>query len=336
MKRFTLLLIFLVSISHLYALSGEIVYVEGIVDYRPAGGELDWADIGILLEQGDTVITGVDGYCEIELEGESSIKIAADTVFSFNRGSLKEEEEPQDIFHVAVGQVSYKFGRLSGREPAISTPVSVCGIRGTEFTVVASADGQSLYVVSDGEVAVSAEGQEMSLTPDEGVEVTAMGLGEKFPVLQGKIDYSDWRQDADARALEDPAGTMEELTEIMKGHLQQAEYYQDLYQQYKAEMDQTAEEIKKLRDQGKEEDAQTLVDEQFLPLKQGVLRLILNYRYYAISILSLRQYSVSSLYVQQRSLHWGEDLPQDFQQAFDQFMDIYEKRAVPFYEARDI
>lgn len=336
MKRFIFAAIICVLSTSIFALGGEIVYLEGTVDIRKAGGQLEWAEIGMDIQQGDSIVTGVDGYCEISLEGQSSIQIAEDTVFAFQQAVSSPEAEPENVFRVVMGQIRFKFNMLTGREPAISTPTSTCGIRGTEFTVIASPDGQSLYVVTDGEVAVTSGADEVALTREEGVEVSSSGLSAKFPVLTGNLDYSDWRNQARARALEDPAGTLADLTLILQDHLNQAEYYYQLYLEYKAEVDAAAVEIKALREEGKDEEAQKRVDEYFIPQKRVMLGLILNYRYYAISVLSLRQFSVSTLYVQQRTLHWGEPMPEDFIGELDRFMSIYEERNIPFLDPQDI
>jgi len=336
MKGFTFIALMLLLSSTLYSLGGEIVYLEGTVDIRKSGGQLEWAEIGMSVQAGDSIVTGVDGFCEIALEGQSSIQIEEDTVFAYQQSVTNEEEEPENIFRIAMGQIKFKFNMLTGREPTINTPISTCGIRGTEFTVITGPDGQSLYVVSDGEVAVTAAGQEVALTREEGVEVSGRGPGEKFPVLTGSLDYSDWRTQARERALEDPAGTLAELHQIMLKHLDQAEYYYQLYLEYKERLEIAADEIKAMREEGREEEAQERVESFYIPEKRTMLGIILNYRYFALSVLSLRQYSVSTLYVQQRTLHWDDEMPRDFTDKLDQFMQGYETRNLTFLDPEDI
>ena len=211
MKKALILLLLSMTALSLFSLSGEIVYLEGTVDIKPNGGELEWADFGTPVREGDSIITGVDGYCEVELEGGSTVTIKGDTVFSFGRGSVGGGE-PQNVFSCAMGQISYKFTNLTD-EPLIVTPSAACGIRGTAFTVMTGADGSSLFVVSEGEVEVESMGRRVSLTLDEAVEVSSgKAPGEKYPVLSGNLDYAGWLERAEASAMADPVGTVEELT----------------------------------------------------------------------------------------------------------------------------
>ncbi|MBN2627427.1 MAG: FecR domain-containing protein, partial [Spirochaetales bacterium] len=193
MRKILALLMLTALTFPLTALTGEVSYLEGAVDIKPAGGELEWADFGSPVREGDSVITGRDGYCEIELEGGSTVTIESDTVFAFGRGTVGSNQ-PQNVFSCAMGQISYKFNNLT-EEPVISTPSAVCGIRGTAFTVMTGADGSSLFIVSEGEVEVESMGRRVALTLDEAVEVTSgKAPGEKYPVLSGSLDYAGWLQ----------------------------------------------------------------------------------------------------------------------------------------------
>ena len=82
----------------LLALNGEIVYVEGSVDLKTAQGDLDWADIGMSVETGDSIITGYDGYAELEMEDGSTVKVSEDSIFALS--SFEQEGKDGEFISV--------------------------------------------------------------------------------------------------------------------------------------------------------------------------------------------------------------------------------------------
>lgn len=337
MRKILTLTLLLVSLQ-LSSLTGEIAYLEGTVDIQRPGSEMEWADIGMTVNRGDSIITGLDGYCEISLEGQSSITIDSDTVFQYGQGatSTAPEAPQENIFRVVMGQIKFKFGQLTGREPAIATTSTVCGIRGTEFTVISSPDGQSLYVVSEGEVAVESQGELVSLVQDEGVEIRQDGLGEKFPVLSGSLDYSQWLADAEESALANPVETLGVMKLQLIDFLDQAEFYYDLWEDSIADIETMAQQIQELREQGDSALADAIVENEFLPLKQQSVVFAVNNRYYALSAESLRQFGLSFIYVNERIKGWQGDMDSLFLSEYESFLEIYEVRAVPFFVPADI
>ena len=170
----------------LLALNGEIVFVEGSVDLKTAQGDLEWADIGMPVETGDSIITGYDGYAELEMEDGSTVKVSEDSIFALSSFEQKGKEE--NTFQCVLGSVQYKFTKaMKDNEPRITTPSTVCGIRGTEFTVFSGLDGSAVYVVDNGSVSVSAEGEEVILEALQGVEVAPGSVpGGSFSCIAGK------------------------------------------------------------------------------------------------------------------------------------------------------
>lgn len=337
MRKILTLTLLLVSLR-LSSLTGEIAYLEGTVDIQRPGSEMEWADIGMTVNTGDSIITGIDGYCEISLEGQSSITIDSDTVFQYGQGTTSSAPEaPQEnIFRVVMGQIKFKFGQLTGREPAIATTSTVCGIRGTEFTVITSPDGQSLYVVSEGEVAVESQGELVSLVQDEGVEIRQDGMGEKFPVLSGSIDFSEWLSNAEESALANPVETVQSMKGQLLEFLDQAEFYYDLWESSLVEIEDMAVRIQELREQGDSALADEIVEKEFLPLKQQSVAFAINNRYYALSAESLRQYGLSFIYVNERIKGWQGETDSQFLLEYESFLEAYEVRAVPFFVSADI
>ncbi len=334
MKKLLILMFFSLLALSLFSLTGEIVYLEGAVDIKPNGGELEWADFGTPVAEGDSIITGMDGYCEVELEGGSTVTIREDTVFSFGRGSVGGGEA-QNVFSCAMGQISYKFSNLKD-EPVITTPSAACGIRGTAFTVMTGADGSSLFVVSEGEVEVEVEsmGRRVSLTLDEAVEVSSgEAPGAKYPVLSGSLDYAGWLEKAEASALADPVGTVEDLTDKLIFYISEMDRYQALWDKGMAEMDIMLTDVKKLQADGKDFEADDLYKNKYQPLRKNVAGFSLNVRYYSLSALSLRRYTLGRLYVKLRAAHFKEssDSYERFLKVYDDFIEEYNTICVEPY-----
>ena len=123
----------------------SIDYLQGWVDLRYPSGDVVEAMIGDELEKDDTVITGDDGTATLARQGAAEIVINPNTVFSIRE--IDSGGQKETIMHTALGSVKFKFMRLFGIEPKISTPSSVAGVRGTEFTVYAGDEGSALFTV---------------------------------------------------------------------------------------------------------------------------------------------------------------------------------------------
>jgi hypothetical protein len=278
----------------------DVVYIEGIVDLKLADGERMEALIGDYLERGDTIITDRGSQAELEQANGSLIKIAEDTIFTLQEIELNGEK--RSVLSTTLGAVAFKFNRMTGKEPLIATPGTVAGVRGTEFQVFAGLDGATLVVVASGKVEVEAQGKTVELLAEEGVEIPAgEAPGEKFQVLRGQLDFSEWNSGRLESMLEDPAGAIRGIEKGMEafrvkiGELTPA--YEANYERLLAER----EKAKKLEtDKGKEarkEHYETVV----FPLEVETSYMRLNLRYYALSALSFRRYVVGSMYARVKS-----------------------------------
>ncbi len=333
-SAFTMMLLF--SSSLLFALRGEVVYVEGTVDLKTASGAMDWADIGMPVETGDSIITGYDGYAELEMEDGSTIKVNEDSIFKLDE-IQREDRKPQNNFQLVLGSASYKFTRaMKEEEPRISTPSTVCGLRGTDFTVLSGIDGTSLYVVEEGSVAVSSQGKEVQLQAEEGVKVIAgQEPGEVFQVLRGKVDYSEFKAESEAAFYEDPAGSLYPLIEQLISYAEQADEYvnllgaqEDLVSELRKEFNTLEGDTKKI-----------FYREVLSPEEINIMALKQNTRYYAVSAKSMRRFVVGTMYVQMKTKYiMDKENPVylDFLNVYHQFLDEYESRIVPYLVERDI
>jgi len=331
---FSLLLI-LALIPALSALSGEVVYVEGTVDLRNSYGDLDYADIGMPVETGDTILTGLDGYAEMEMEDGSTVKVYEDSIFTLS--SIERSGKQANSFQCVLGSVQYKFTQaMKENEPSISTPSTVCGLRGTEFTVVAGLDGSALYVVDDGSVAVTAQGEEVQLGAQEGVRVNAgEAPGDVFPVLRGEIDFSQFRRESREQFLENPAASMGIMIRQLEDYADEADRYKQEFEDQKKLVEELTEKMKTLEG----DERKSFYKESVLPEEVKTSYLVLNYRYYALSGLSLRRYVVGSMYVDMRTryiLNKQDPVYNEFVEAYNEFLRVFENRITPYLVPADI
>lgn len=312
-------------------------YVEGEVSIKRISGDLFEAQIGDTIAPGDSVITGLDGFAELTLENNSKITIDSDTVFVF---SQKEKQgEKKSIFMVVLGKIGFKFDKLL-HEPDISTPATVAGIRGTEFTVVSALDGSAMYVVDDGSVAVESEGSLVVLETQEGVEVPiGEEPGEKFEVLVGTVDFSGWLDSGKARFESDPAGTLAELTEKLEEYVADTDTFYNHYLSANKELTDMREKLTSIGEEKGDEAKSDYYKSTVFPKEIDTSNLVLNYRYFALSSLSLRRYVISSMYVDMKTkyiLDLGNPLYQKFEKEYENFLMIFEEKVVPYLVEADI
>jgi hypothetical protein len=303
-KKILLTLLFaLVAVSFAAAESGKVSFMEGDVKIKAKSGQTKTADMGMGVGIGDTVITGKDGYCEVALDNGSTIKINSGSVFTIAEREDKEEKgKKRSVFQTIVGVVTCKFQKFTGKEPYIATPTTVCGVRGTEFTIVAGADGSALYVVDSGAVSVSAQGEEVILAPEEGVKVLAgQKPGRKFEVKSGSIDYKKVSAETETAMMSNPAGILDIFFNQLKEYEAQASGWKKMQSENIELVKKLRKEMDSKRESMAKDDWKALYDQTVTPREMDTTFLMLNSRYYAIGALSFRRYLISGLYIHMRT-----------------------------------
>ena len=335
-KQLLLLVLAAVFILPLAAQNSDVVYLEGWVDVKTGSGDIYELFMGDEVRVGETVITGDDGLAELQPESGSRIIIHPGTVFSLQERTVNGQK--RSVVSTALGSVAFRFNKMTGAEPDIATPSMVAGIRGTEFTVFAGADGSSLIVVESGAVAVESQGRSVELAPNEGVEVQpGEAPGEKFQVMRGSLDFTAWNANRAEEMLADPLLALARM-EIQLAEL--AEQVQEWGGRYEANIklvEQKRAEMRALAEAGKEEEARSLFSEQLRPLEVETSDMVLNYRYYSLSALNFRRHVMAGLYTRMKALHFSGAAVdyQDFRAAYAGLLDYYEEMVVPRLVAAD-
>ena len=91
-------------------------------------------------------------------------------------------------------------------------------------------------------------------------------------------------------------------------------------------MDVLLDQVKKYREEGKDFEADELYKSTYKPLQKNVLTFGLDLRYYSLSALSLRRYTLGRMYVKLRVAHFKESNSsyEDFLEVYNSFMEEYD------------
>ncbi len=140
--------LFLLAAFIAEAVPADVTYTEGDTGLKLKSGKQQDAQIGDVMNTGDTLRTGSDGLAELDQNGVT-IKIANGTVFTLMERETGREDAPR-CYPWHSGSVKYRYDKITGSEPQVRTNGTVAGVRGTEFTVFSGADGSTLIAVDSG------------------------------------------------------------------------------------------------------------------------------------------------------------------------------------------
>lgn len=312
----------LLAVAGVGAQEAEVVYLEGEPERRTGSGELEWLDFGVQLFPGEQVITGRSDYVELEQGTAATIRVEPDTVFAIRE--VEQGGERRSVMSTSIGQVRYRFNTIAGRgEPLVGTNTTVAGIRGTELVVSAAADGSSLFIVEEGAVEVESAGQTVALGADQGVEVLpGQPPGEPFEVIGREQDYADWAAGRRDALVSDPAGAVEQIATSLAGIADQADEWYALFEAAREESDAALAELDEIAD---EAERTRYRDEVWFPLAQQTATAALNYRYYALSGLSLRRHALGAVYLEARTRSILDPID-----GYEEFLATYEETVREF------
>ena len=338
MKRFFLLsFMCLVLVSAGFGQDADLVYIDGWVDLKRAGGDLEEAFFGDLVRVGDSVITGEDGTAELARGSESHIVISPDTIFTLM--ATERNGKKQTVLSCTLGAIAFRFNKMTEEEPMITSPSMTAGVRGTEFTVYTAADGSTLVAVESGLVEIEGAGETVSLEAEEGVEIRpGEAPGKKFKVLRGQIDYSTWSAGKMDAFLDDPEAALRRIGVRLDEYAARILEYND----HRARLKQAvAQERAKLEDIKAEKGEEAVVEHYktvIQPMEDESAFSVLNMRYYALSAVSLRRYLMSGLYTTMKTRYLADadnGAYLGFLEAYNDLLAKYEEGVTPYLVEAD-
>jgi hypothetical protein len=336
MKKLLILMLMLPAAAG-FAIPADVVYTEGDASIRYSDGEEMEAYIGDVMDTGDTVTTGLDGFVELDREGVV-LKINPETVFTLLE--READQEKTDVLNVVLGSIKFRYDRITGKEPKIQTISCVAGVRGTEFTVFSGVDGSSLIVVDQGEVAVEAEGVTVALSGEEGVEVApGRAPGEKFTVKRDQIDYSSWNDDKLEALLADPVGSIASLHDRLQSYIGEVVDYYALFTDLKSRLDAEIDKQKQIASSQGEDAAKKYFNDTVFPLTLQTGNTGLNVRYFTLAALSLRRYIAGRMYLSFKTryiMNRSDEVYTAFLERYQTLLEDFEASIVPHLVEADI
>jgi len=331
------LIICMFCIVPLFSEDADVVYIDGWVDLKRAGGDLEEAFFGDIVRVGDSVITGEDGTAELAQGSSSHIIVSPDTIFTLME--REREGSRQTVLSCTLGSIAFRFNRMTEKEPMVMSPSMSAGIRGTEFTVYTAPDGSSLVAVDSGLVEIQGGGETVSLEAEEGVEIRpGEAPGEKFKVLRGQIDYSAWSAEKMDAFIKDPAAALRRVGVRLEEYTAKIFEYND----HRARLKQAVEKERAKLDEIKAEQGEEIMVDHYKsviqPMEEELAFSVLNQRYYTLSALSMRRYVMSGLYVTMKTEYLDD--PQNetylaFLKAYNSLLAAYEEGVVPYLVEAD-
>ncbi len=128
-------------------------------------------DEDLPLETGDRVRTGADGAAEITLDGETVMELGPGSDFT-----VKSLERSNLFFGLDLGRLVATVKALLPQDKMeIHTPVCVAAVRGTEFAVTQSAEGETeVGVFDEGQIDVAGGGETVRIGANQ---ETSVGRG---------------------------------------------------------------------------------------------------------------------------------------------------------------
>ncbi|MCF7928547.1 MAG: FecR domain-containing protein [Spirochaetales bacterium] len=322
----------------LAAQEADVVYVEGYVDTKTAGGDVFETYIGDYIRTGDSIITGGRGYAELEQGDSAVIKVSPDTVFTLQEREVNGEK--RQVMATTAGSVFMRFNKLTGKEPMVQSSSYVAGVRGTEFTVYSGSDGSSMILVDKGAVEVTAEGESVNLGAEQGVEVAAGAApGEVFEFKGRELDFSTWNQQKEEVFLENPVQSLKRVQKRLEGFQKEIEMLYPEFVKRQNKIDVMREELTRLREEEGQDAMIEYRDEFVTPYIKESRVYILNTRYYALSALSLRRFVLGSMYLKIKTAMVAKPdnkIYRNFMELYEEVTDSFEDVVVPQLVEADI
>ncbi len=240
-NRYCIALICLIfSVFSLYAEEvGEVVYYQGGVEVTRDGDILeDAVDFGFPVENFDTYSCGKNGLIEIEVFPESGIDgtvtVRPNSTFYFDLSPAKKQQ--RGGIELLAGSVALSVKKLVGNSSLeVRTDSATMGVRGTDFEVSTSVQGDVLVTCSTGKVECSdGSGKTLFALPGQVVEKQAGDIFRNIPVAVSNL--SEYRTNWHADKIE--AFKSNALNAIKYYALRYQEYREKFSDAYRLLLDQ--------------------------------------------------------------------------------------------------
>ena len=187
-------------------------YVLGDVSIQRGSTRIT-ADIGMDLEEGDTVHTGADGLAIISIDGRADLKMRENSVLTL------DDIGERITVDLDRGGLFSRVRSAVGRNFNVRAQSVVAGVRGTEFFVAYGRtveDAPDIWLcVNDGSVDVAVEDEEpVVVNAGEGVNILAANRVTE-PRFYPWTQDLNWNVDPDAGSVVDETNLDEAYSDLL-------------------------------------------------------------------------------------------------------------------------
>jgi hypothetical protein len=292
----------------------EVDWVSGNVTYSHMKGPWDELKVGIKLQAGDIIKTGMNSETTL-LDDGGEIHILENSTFSISE--IYEKEEQKSAFMLFLGRMKFKLARTAKKEPEIRTQTVNLAIRGTELQVGAGYDGSTLVLLEDGEVAVRGNRSELILSKGEGTQV-AFGEepSEKFEILTKVIDWDEWFSFSKESVKGNELSFLLKIHDRFREIESQIRDFETIRERMLAEKEELIRKRDELLEAGKKDEAAQYSREAGGKSKKA-FHAIVNIRFLALS-------SIGLLDLAESTYNEAEDPSADLNEAYVNIKQIYQ------------
>jgi len=151
----------------------QLASVSGQVYLVRSGNILKKLKKGDIVYPGQTVVTGPESYAHLVYPDHRYTRVASDSKFTMTYNVKVVGQGSKAEFFLEKGRITHAVKEhLKNTENFTTrTPVSVTGVRGTEYRVKMTADKQNFVETLQGQVAVSAQKKSLLLKKNEGTKI---------------------------------------------------------------------------------------------------------------------------------------------------------------------
>ncbi len=126
-----------------------VVFLDGEVYVTASSGDQE-LNIGDSVVVGERILTGSDGYVELQLGEFATLRINSDTEYVLDHMELSDEQN-QASGSLVSGTVISKVKKLIGNDAfEVGISGAICAVRGTQFIVKADSQGNAYVGVNEG------------------------------------------------------------------------------------------------------------------------------------------------------------------------------------------
>ncbi len=197
-KFFLILIVSLFIILPVNSFAVHVTFFLGDVKLIRDGSAIT-IQSGDVLQGGDTIQTGASSEITLNYKDESSIVVKENSQIVIGTKDIKDSE---DVALVS-GNASGKFTKLvkDGASRKVYGPTIVCAIRGTEFSIAVSKNGDSRVDLNEGKLEVNNPYGSTNLKSNQKVEA---GVGEEPEKSKMGDAVGDWQKKRDQDLEKNP------------------------------------------------------------------------------------------------------------------------------------